>query len=333
MLKRSFIQSLNPIFLFCFVLPLSADSLYWAANTGNGGTTSIIGTANLDGSNQATVYSSTRWFAPRDIAIDRSTNELFAIDPAFHQIERMNLNGTSEQVIPASGVLNGITVDSIAGKIYWTDGSAGDIFRANLDGSNQETVLSGLNHYSGISWNMGGPAQIALDSVNGKIYWSSQFEHTIRSANLDGTGQQVVLAGLNEPTDIGVDASNGKIYWTDWDGTIHVADLDGSGARTLVNATPELPYGNTRLALDFNDDKLYWSNFAMGSIWSANLDGSNSQQVLGGVDYLWDIALDAADAPQSSAPEPASIPEPATFGFAVCGLALALRAWRRSQKS
>lgn len=303
--------------------------------TGVSGSVGTVGTANVDGSNQATVYSSTRWFAPSGIAVDYATNEIFTNDPIFNRIERMNLNGVIEQIIPTSGVPGGgIAVDSMAGKLYWTDSSNGHIFRANLDGSNQETVLSDLNHFSGSSWNLGGPDEIALDQTNGKMYWNNQFEHIIMSANLDGTGQQVILSGLDEPTDIAIDGNSGKIYWTDWDGTIHVANLDGSEAKTLLNNTSELSYGNIRLALDLDNNKLYWGNMIAGQIWSANLDGTDSQEVIGGFNYDWDFTLGPTAQSSVSEPVPSSVPEPATLGFAVCGgLALALRAWRKSQKN
>ena len=59
------------------------------------------------------------------------------------------------------------SIDAKGGQIYWTDiGMPGDrttsIRRANLDGTNVETLVTGL----------GRPASIALDVVGGKMYWT-----------------------------------------------------------------------------------------------------------------------------------------------------------------
>jgi hypothetical protein len=43
----------------------------------------------------------------------------------------------------------GIAVDELGGKIYWSDDQAGiyyNIRRANLDGSNSETIIHGTHH-------------------------------------------------------------------------------------------------------------------------------------------------------------------------------------------
>jgi hypothetical protein len=315
------------------VLPLSADSLYWSAGLGPGGSLGAIGAVNPDGSGQQLLHSSYLWFAPDQLAVDSATGQIFSTDYAFRQIEATHLNGTGEQVIASTGsaLPFGITVDSAAGKIYWDDGIAGHIFRSNLDGSGQQTVLSGLNPVANVPGDLGGPGILALDTVHGKIYWTDAFDHMIMSANLDGTGQQVILRGLNEPSSIAVDPNSGKLYWTDWNATIHVANLDGSDAQILLNAPAVLSYGNGDLALDVNDGKLFWEKDFWNAgvyqqIWSVNLDGSNPQEVLGGFDFLGGIAV--GPDPVSQPTIPAAIPEPATLGLAALGV-LALTARKR----
>ena len=61
-----------------------------------------------------------------------------------------------------------------AGQVYWTDYQGGDIRRANDDGTNPQTLVTGLNH----------PIGIALDLAGGKMYWADQFANDIRRANL-----------------------------------------------------------------------------------------------------------------------------------------------------
>ena len=50
-------------------------------------------------------------------------------------------------------------------KLYWANSKTGKILRANLDGSEVEDVISGLNT----------PWDIALDPDGGKIYWTEVY--------------------------------------------------------------------------------------------------------------------------------------------------------------
>ena len=90
-------------------------------------------------------------------------------------------------LISGTGVF-GLELDLGAGKMYWTDPIGFDIQRANLDGSNVETLIP-----SGIY-----PHDIALDPENGFMYWADRTAHAIRRAHLDGSDiQNVVGAGLD----------------------------------------------------------------------------------------------------------------------------------------
>src|SRR5262249_33725029 len=72
----------------------------------------------------------------------------------------------------------------------WADGS-GDIRRANLDGSDQQILVTRQNL----------PQGLALDLAGGQMYWTDNPLGTgdIRRANLDGTDQQTLISGLNGP--------------------------------------------------------------------------------------------------------------------------------------
>jgi DNA-binding beta-propeller fold protein YncE len=110
---------------------------------------------------------------------------------------------------------DGIELDTAAGKMYWTDmgqGGAADksvaiddgrIMRANLDGSNVETVVPlGLTTT---------PKQLALDVAGGKVYWSDRGDvgdkrgnPKVMRANFDGSALETIypvsttLAGLRQ---------------------------------------------------------------------------------------------------------------------------------------
>jgi DNA-binding beta-propeller fold protein YncE len=88
-----------------------------------------------------------------------------------------------------------IDVDSIENKVYWYDKDDGKIFRANLDGTGIETLItfSGGNDVQGI----------ALDTENGKIYWTDDDSGTISRSNLDGSSSEQII-NQNGPWGIAV---------------------------------------------------------------------------------------------------------------------------------
>ena len=97
--------------------------------------------------------------------------------------------------------------------MYWTDYESKQILRANLNGSNVETLVTGL----------AGPSGIVLDIARRKIYWTDQAwnpvrgsitESKIESANFDGSNVQEILTGLGESTGIALGTSQTPVSGT-----------------------------------------------------------------------------------------------------------------------
>ena len=171
-----------------------------------------------------------------------------------------------------------------ADKMYWTDAdfATPEIQRANLDGSEVEVLLSGIER----------PFGIALDLTNEKMYftenkWTDPQVHQITRANLDGSGTEVLVTGY-VPFGVALDVAGGKIYWTDQSGDIYRANLaDGSGVESLVSTSG--PYG---IALDLDGGKIYWTDTDPDRIARANLDGSGVEELVTGLNRDTQIALD-----------------------------------------
>lgn len=183
----------------------AADKIYWASTVGGPGGDGAIGYADLDGSGGAA---------------------------------DLNVAGAQLQH-PAS-----VALDPGAGRIYWSNGSAGGpISYANLDGSG-----GGVLDTAGAS--MDEPKGIAIDPANGRIYWANVGDSTIGWAALDGSGGGTLdTAGATDhfPNGLAVDPEAGKVYWDNPEsvpGVISSANLDGSGGSDLATpgatASPEL---------------------------------------------------------------------------------------------
>ncbi len=159
-----------------------------------------------------------------------------------------------------------------SGKVYWTDTGNDNIRRANLDGSDAEVLVTGLN------WPMG----LALDPVGGKMYWTNGISVSkISRANLDGTGVEDLLTGMADPRGIALDLAAGKMYFSSEDNDlIRRANLDGTGIETILSNVPFC----THLDLDLTAGKIYWtdiqSGFGDGTISRANLDGTGRETLL-----------------------------------------------------
>ncbi len=100
-----------------------------------------------------------------------------------------------------------------------------------------------------------------------QIYWTDIAGGDIRRANLDGSGSQTLVSGLNQPAGIALDLAGGKMYWSDYGGgDIREANLDGSGSQTLVSGLSR----PTDVALDLAGGKMYWADWGNGDIRRAN---------------------------------------------------------------
>ena len=158
------------------------------------------------------------------------------------------------------------------GKMYWTTfgkkPETSRIERANLDGSERETLIStGRNR--------------ALDIAisGGKMYWTTHLPTRIERANLDGSGRDTLISNdLDAPYDIAI--SGGKMYWTGhWDSggsdaRIAWANLDGSERETLIRT------GGGPFDIAISGGKMYWTTAVPTRIERANLDGSGRETLI-----------------------------------------------------
>ena len=270
------------------ILVVDPDSppIYW---TDYG--TDTIQRVNLDGSNVQDLITS-GLASPNGVALDVAGGKMYWTDYGTDKIQRANLDGSNVQDLITSGLdrPSYIALDVAGGKMYWTDYGTDKIQRANLDGSNvQDLVTQGL----------GDPVGIALDVSGGKMYWPDVGTDKIQCANLDGSNvQDLITSGLEAPWGIALDVVGGKMYWTDWvTEKIQCANLDGSNVQDLITRVLDSP-GD--IALDVAGGKMYWTHtdwnpdtqeFTNGKIQRANLDGSNVEDLITGLNVPDGIAL------------------------------------------
>jgi sugar lactone lactonase YvrE len=262
---------------------------------------------NPDGSDLQTIVTEGRKL-PDGLAIDTSAGHLYWTNmgnPKANDgsILRSDLDGSNLTTIVAPGgtfTPKQIQLDRESRKLYWCDREGMRVMRANLDGTNIETLVdtSGGDPSPGrdaTKWCVG----IVVDTEAGKIYWTQKGgdnagEGRIFCANIDmprgkspSSREDIALLydGLPEPIDLELDRRNQMLYWTDRGdpprgNTVNRAPADpapgkGESAQVLMSHLME----GIGLALDLKGGRMFVTDFG-GSVYSANLDGSDPKTLL-----------------------------------------------------
>lgn len=95
----------------------------------------------------------------------------------------------------------------------------------------------------------------ALGSI---MYWADQNDGAVLRANLDGTGQQVLInVGSPTTTGIALDLVSDQMFFTNQgsSGNIERANLDGTDVTPVVTGGVS-PFG---IALDITGNEMYWT--------------------------------------------------------------------------
>jgi hypothetical protein len=250
---------------------------------------------------------------------------IYWADRDGHKIMRATLDGAVvEDVITGLGDPYDVSVDTIAGRVYWVERFGGLVGWCDLDGGNPDTVavnsipLSievdtanrqlywGGDGYDEI-WRSDldasgaerirytdppqGLGNIALHVPMERYYWSLSGPDEIRFGRFDGSGGSFSPAAPVGP--MAIDAVHDRIYWvTGASQQLFRSDPDGGGLQGLV-AT-----GNaTAIAVDAVGQKVYWAVPDEEHIARANLDGSNVEIFVSGtfIDYVLGIDVARTD--------------------------------------
>jgi hypothetical protein len=260
-----------------------------------------IHTMNTDGSDQKTIVTDCR--NCDGIVVDIEAGHIYWTNmgvPNLNDgsIERADLDGKNRRVIVPQGVTftpKQIHLEKKDGKLYWCDREGMRVMRANLDGSQVETLVEtgrgDEDRRDQTRWCVG----ITVDPKLGKIYWTQKGpskgnQGRIFRANIDPPkGQtaanrsdiEVLFDRLPEPIDLDLDLQNRVLYWTDRGdpprgNTVNRAPIN-------KKAVPEILITHLMegigIALDVPGNRMFVTDLA-GSVYSADLDGKNERDFL-----------------------------------------------------
>ncbi len=263
--------------------------------------------ANPDGSDLKTIVSEGRRL-PDGIVVDVEASHIYWTNMGYPSandgsIERADLDGKNvTNIVPAGGTFTPkqLQLDKKGGKLYWSDREGMRVMRCDLDGSHVETLVDTSQGEDRpgkdqTKWCVG----VAIDLERGKLYWTQKGPDKaglgrIFRANLEiPEGQtpanrqdiEVLYNNLPEPIDLDLDLGNRIMYWTDRGdpprgNTVNRAPMDAApGARR----EPEIVFNHLMegigLSLDLENKRMFLTDLG-GSVYSANLDGSNKKNLL-----------------------------------------------------
>lgn len=234
----------------------------------------------LDGSGTITDVLDLAGRAGVGMAYDATNYKIYFSDfdtALFGNIWRMNRD-TSELEVIVENIDDpyAIALDVAGNKIYWGD-DAGNVSRANLDGSNAEI---GIINVPGATF-----TGIGLDLKNGKLYAYDLEMEDLYIANLDGSNPSSIISGVYGYS-MTVDSENDKIYFED-QRSLQRANLDGSNVEVIAERATRI-YG---IQIDQEANKLYWGGRDVGELYRSDLDGSNKEVLKSGLGSVRGIIL------------------------------------------
>ena len=263
--------------------------------------------ANPDGSDLKTIINEGRKL-PDGLVVDAAARHIYWTNMGNPKkndgsILRSDLDGKNMiSIVPPGGTFTPkqLWLEKKGGKLYWSDREGMRVMRANLDGSNIETLVDTSQGdprpgRDATKWCVG----IAADAEGGKIYWTQKGDDNagqgrIFRANIvippgqsPGNRKDIELLyeNLPEPVDLDLDLANRTLYWTDRGdpprgNTVNRAPMDPKPGN---RKEPEILFTHLMegigLALDLKRGRMFITDFA-GTVYCANLDGSNQKTLL-----------------------------------------------------
>jgi hypothetical protein len=254
-----------------------------------------------DGSDRKIIV--TNCHLPDGIVVDAEAGHIYWTNMGIPNlndgsIERADLDGMNRKIIVPQGITHTpkqIHLEKAAGKLYWCDREGMRVMRANLDGSQVETLVEtgrgDKDQRDATRWCVG----ITIDPKLKKIYWTQKGPDNagvgcIFRANIDipkgespanRSDIELLFDKLPEPIDLELDLENRVLYWTDRGdpprgNTVNRAPINKKAAPEIVIKNLMEGIG---IALDVPGNRMFVTDFA-GSVYSADLDGKNERNFL-----------------------------------------------------
>lgn len=213
-----------------------------------------------DGSNITTIVTPGGTFTPKQLKIDETGGKLYWSDREGMAVQRCDLDGSNIETLVMTGNplqdagdqsrwCVGLALDPGRGHIYFTqkggdNAGQGLIRRVEMEmprGSSPANRRDMITLFSRLPE----PIDLDLDRVSRTIYWTDRGDNTVSRAPMDPVpgfdpatrlDRRVLVRGIKEAIGVALDLPRRRMAYTSLGGEVGVAALDGSQARTLIQA-------------------------------------------------------------------------------------------------
>ena len=268
---------------------------------------------NPDGTDSQVIVTGGR--VPDGIVVDAEAGHIYWTNMGVPNrndgsIERVGIDGSNRTtIIPEGGTHTPkqLHLDKEGGKLYWCDREGMRVMRANLDGSEIETLVqTGEGEEDGSDetrWCVG----IAIDHNWDEVYWTQKggdnenvgriFRAPIalQPGETPGTRSDIELVFDRLPEPIDLEIAGGFLYWTD-----RGDPPRGNSVSRMKLEIDEHDHGPLEIvfthlmegigiALDVANDRMFMTDLG-GSIYCARLDGSERRTIAAAQGNLTGIA-------------------------------------------
>lgn len=179
-------------------------------------------------------------------------------------------NDAIQPIVSRSARFVGLDFDSYQDYIYYSDVILDVIYKVKKDGTGRENVLASQNE---------GVEGLAIDWASHNLYYIDSRKGTLNVLSTRNTEyRRTLLKNLKRPRAIVVHPNKGYIFFSEWDRPANIsrANSDGTNVQVFRNVLLGWPNG---LAMDYEEDRLYWCDALLDHIQHANLDGSDVKTI------------------------------------------------------
>ncbi|XP_054930309.1 low-density lipoprotein receptor-related protein 4 isoform X3 [Dermacentor andersoni] len=181
-----------------------------------------------------------------------------------------NCTADSVHTVVSRGLGNpdGLAVDWLMGRVYWTDSGMGRVESVDVDGHQRRALV----------WkDLDKPRAIVVYPQFSTVFWTDWGARPrIERIYTDGTGRRAIAdTSLFWPNGLTIDYGSDRIFWADAKHhQIESADLDGANRKKVIEAGLPHPF-----AVTIFEDTLYWTDWQTKSIHTATKFGQHEPSI------------------------------------------------------